>query len=390
MREHREIPSCSVGILAGGKSTRMGQNKALLKLNNETMLERLLRQLYREPDEAKERGYDFILSVSSTGEYGYLSDKWDIKYAPDETRDIGPIEGIYRILKASDEEYVFVCAADMPFVTRKLADYMAQFISSDHDCYVLCDDERIHPLCAIYSRKIIPVIEELIRDGKYRIRDLLYMTRTLYIDLSLSPFDKKTVRNINTREEYESIKLPVIFAVSGYHDSGKTYLIEKLINEFINAGYRVSVIKHDGCGHISEWNDTANTDTERVMRAGAESAAVFSDNGWIFAARGSVTAEDLMDRLSGQDPPPDVIILEGFKTSEYPKVYVFSDEKSIGEREQKKPGNLICAVYKDSMVFKDSIPEKSRCPVYERDDVSGIFLCLCRFFGIETEKEDRI
>ena len=184
----------SVGILAGGKNSRMGKNKALLEYESGTFISRL----FREFD-----GHEIIISSSGQKEY----EKYSYKIVSDENKDIGPIEGIRQILKSSENDYVFICACDMPFVTSKIADYIAEFISSDYDCYVICDENRIHPLCAIYSRRLLPVIEKLIANGEHKLRLIFDNARTKYISLTNTVFGKKTVRNVNTKDEYIDRKL---------------------------------------------------------------------------------------------------------------------------------------------------------------------------------------
>ena len=300
-----------VGILAGGKSTRMGKNKALLEYESQTFISRIIEQF---------KDLEIIISANEPLEKAACS----VVSVADENKDIGPIEGIRQILKSSDKEYVFVCACDMPFITKDIADYIAGYISSDYDCYVITDEDRIHPLCAIYSKRILPVIEDLILKKQYRLRGILDNTRTRYISLSYTVFDKKTVRNINTKEEYRELKLPVVFAVSGYKDSGKTWLITELINEFISDGYSVGVIKHDGHDSIEE---TPDTDTYRYSEAGALITAVFSDSKYVISSKTPKTPEDLIRYVKNMDGHPDVIILEGFKHSSYPKVILEDDRR---------------------------------------------------------------
>lgn len=131
----------AVGVLAGGKSTRMGENKALLQINGK----RFLNQICGELGDFSQ----VIISAARKGDYEDLG--LDVVY--DEHQDIGPIEGIYQVLSHAQEEYVFICAADMPFITKELVAYMTEFISSDYDCYCMMDEDHIHPLCAIYSGK---------------------------------------------------------------------------------------------------------------------------------------------------------------------------------------------------------------------------------------------
>ncbi|MBO6015511.1 MAG: molybdopterin-guanine dinucleotide biosynthesis protein MobB, partial [Lachnospiraceae bacterium] len=240
----------------------MGKNKALLKIENESILQRTTREL---------GGFsEILISAAKRGEYEALG--FPVVY--DEHPDVGPMEGIRMLVGEAAEEYVFVCACDMPFLKKELVEYLAEFISSDYDCYVIVDEQHIQPLCAIYSKAVLPVIEQLIAEGRYRLREIFDRVRTKYVSLALSCFDSKVVKNINTREEYRALSGPVVFCVSGYSDSGKTGLITKLINEFIREGYSVAVLKHDGHDTFS---DLPGSDTDLFSKAGAVCSAIFTD-----------------------------------------------------------------------------------------------------------------
>lgn len=191
--------------------------------------------------------------------------------------------------------------------------------------------------------------------------------RTKYIRLESSCFDKKQLRNINTREEYESLSLPLIFCVSGVKDSGKTGLIIKLINEFIRDGYRVGVIKHDGHEYAM---DQEGTDTYRFTEAGARISAIYSDTQSSVNRKGKVTAEDMIAACGNVD----VLILEGLKDSAYPKVEVV--RRAVSE-------HTVCATEHLIAVATDVVTQDAvNCPVYDMNDIAGIYACILGYFGI--------
>lgn len=344
------------GILAGGKSTRMGQNKALLQFNNQRFIDRISDELS-----------SFSEVLISSAQKGIYEDT-GFKVVYDEHTNIGPIEGIYQILKEAKEEYVFICAADMPLLKKELVSYMAEFISSDYDCFCLMDETRIHPLCAIYSKRMLGILEEMINKGQYRLMDLLERVKTKYIRLEMTCFDRKIVRNINTKDQYQRLVLPVVFCVSAVKDSGKTGLIIKLINEFIKEGYSVGVIKHDGHDYVM---DHEGTDTYRFSEAGAVCSAIFSGARFSINEKRSVTLEQMM----GKCQDVDVLIIEGMKESAYPKIEVVRRE--ISTKSICNPDSLIC-------IATDVISQNEvKCPVFGLDDMEGIFLCLKKYFGLE-------
>lgn len=349
----------SVGVLAGGKSSRMGQNKALLEWEAKRFIDCICEEM---------KGFSQVLiSAAYKGDYEYLG----LPVVYDTHKEIGPIEGIYQILSAAEEEYVFICAADMPFLKKELVEYMAEYISSDYDCYCLVDEEHIQPLCAIYSKKMAEIIQKQIESGNYRLFNVLRAVRTKYIKLESTCFDKQVVRNINTREEYARLVLPIVFCVSGIKDSGKTGLIVKLINEFIREAYSVAVIKHDGHEYVMDYE---GTDTARFAAAGAVCTGIFSGTQYSLNGRESVDERELMTRCG----KADVYILEGLKHSSYPKIEVVRKEKSTVS---------VCAEETLICIATDVIScEDVKCPVYGMDDVQGIFLCLKKYFGLECEE----
>lgn len=348
----------STGILAGGKSTRMGKNKALLTVNEQRFIDKIADEL---------GGFSQVL-ISAAEKGAYEDTGLCVVY--DEHKDIGPLEGIYQILKAASEEYVFICAADMPFITKELVSYMQEFICSDYDCYVLMDEEHIHPLCGIYSKRMLENVRACIEGGNYRLMKLLNSVRTKYIKLEYTSFDKKVVKNINTKAEYQELVLPVVFCVSGIKDSGKTGLIIKLINEFIGEGYVVSVIKHDGHDYVMDYE---GTDTSRFRSAGAGLSAIFSPTQFSINCQRGIAPEELID-LVKKSWKSDIIIIEGMKQAPYPKIEVV--RKAVSMTSVCSPENLIC-------IATDCLSQSAvQCPVYDIDDIEGIFLCVKKYFGL--------
>lgn len=140
-----------------------------------------------------------------------------------------------------------------------------------------------------------------------------------------------------------------IFAVSGVKNSGKTTLIAGLIPFFRERGMSVAVIKHDG--HDFE-PDVPGTDSFKMRNAGADGVAVFSDRRIMVIRESSgVSEKDLIRAF----PDADLILLEGFKYSGYPKVEVV--RKSVSERPVCDPGTLLAMVTDFS---KEELPEDFR------------------------------
>jgi molybdopterin-guanine dinucleotide biosynthesis protein B len=106
---------------------------------------------------------------------------------------------------------------------------------------------------------------------------------------------------------------PVLLAVSGVKNSGKTTLIERLLPLLAEKDIRTVVIKHDGHGFTP---DTPETDSFRYFAAGACGTAVFDSEKFSLSRRASVSEKELIMFF----PDTDLILLEGFKNSEYKKL----------------------------------------------------------------------
>jgi molybdopterin-guanine dinucleotide biosynthesis protein B len=118
---------------------------------------------------------------------------------------------------------------------------------------------------------------------------------------------------------------PVIFAICGYKNSGKTTLMTRLISKLTARGWRVAAIKHDG--HDFE-PDVPGTDSDRHRRAGAYGTAVFSPHRFMLTKTWDTPqAESLIAAF----PEADVILLEGFKDSSYPKYFCRWPEQPLRE-----------------------------------------------------------
>jgi molybdopterin-guanine dinucleotide biosynthesis protein MobB len=126
-------------------------------------------------------------------------------------------------------------------------------------------------------------------------------------------------------------EVPVVFAVSGYKNTGKTTLIEKIIPLLKEEGYTVGTIKHDG--HVFEL-DTQGTDTDRHKKAGAKSVTIYGASQTIYRGEEHTLAE-MIQMHKGVD----VLIVEGLKNSDLPKI-----EMLQGETHQCKKETLLAIV----------------------------------------------
>jgi molybdopterin-guanine dinucleotide biosynthesis protein A len=191
-------------ILAGGRSTRMGTNKALLRLSpgGHAVIERLVSQLGEAglaPD---------LLITNTPHEYAFLG----LPMVPDDVPGAGPLGGILTALNHSPYERVLVVACDMPMLNPMLLRYMVS-LPGDYDALIPCRTDlsgrmRLETLHAIYSRRCIGPISERIRAGELKVATVVEDIRVRYLDEEeMRRYDPglQSFRNVNTPEDWEEL-----------------------------------------------------------------------------------------------------------------------------------------------------------------------------------------
>lgn len=296
-------------ILTGGKSRRMGSDKAMLHLKGKPFLELIAEQTACFDE--------VLLSVDKAERHPGCK----LKKVEDKYPETGPIGGIYSALLECRSERLLVVGCDMPLFTRGLAEYLCDFADGGYDAYpVVTRARRIQPLCAVYSKSSAVILEEQIKAGNYRLSDALDRMRVKPVPLRHSAYSDETVQNINTAAEYSSllrqVQGPPIIAVCGIKNSGKTTLLANIIPRLCRLGLRVAVIKHDGHDFLP---DVPGTDSFRLREAGAYGAAVYSEN------RFMITMEQKgsdIERLARHLKDADIILAEGGKHTALPKIEI--------------------------------------------------------------------
>jgi molybdopterin-guanine dinucleotide biosynthesis protein B len=153
-----------------------------------------------------------------------------------------------------------------------------------------------------------------------------------------------------------------IIAVSGVKNSGKTTLLTKLIPALKARGVACAVIKHDGHGFAA---DREGTETCRMLASGAIGAAIFDGEKFQAVKYAAVTEEDLIALY----PEADLILLEGFKWTAYPKVEIV--RKGVSDRAVCDPNTLLALVTDTALRIPD-------VPTYAPDDIEGLAALLER------------
>jgi molybdopterin-guanine dinucleotide biosynthesis protein A len=181
-------------ILAGGKSVRMGRNKALLEFGRETLIERLHRTL-------KEAFKEVFISANDPEAYAFL----DAPVIRDIYEDGGSLAGVHAGLSHCRAESCFFLACDMPFVDVELIRYLDRY-AHDYDIVIPVSRNGLEPLHSFYSRRCLPYIEEQLDGGNLKIIDFFSLVKMREVGVDeMHEFDPDELSyfNINTQEKYE-------------------------------------------------------------------------------------------------------------------------------------------------------------------------------------------
>lgn len=181
-----EFQHISIIILAGGKSSRMGQDKGLMLLNGKPMVEHVI-------ETAKQITTEIII-VANNDDYK----KFGLPIFKDDYQDKGPLGGIYTGLKNSLTEYNLILSCDIPFVKKDLLQFIISE-SSENDITVAAFKDKTHPLIAVYRKTCESVVKSCIEQNELKVLNLFKKLNTKQVDVS--HFDSSNFRNINSEND---------------------------------------------------------------------------------------------------------------------------------------------------------------------------------------------
>lgn len=177
-------------VLAGGKSTRMGSDKALLLQDGETQLSRAVSLLEAHLDR---------VFVSARAEQADDAERSKFEQIIDRYDDIGPVAGILSALDSNDDVSWLVLACDLPNIDDATVAYLLEQYSAEHPftAYESVHDGLPEPLCAIYRPDSRAVILGFVNDGIICPRKMLINSDT-HLLAQPSP---GALHNINAPED---------------------------------------------------------------------------------------------------------------------------------------------------------------------------------------------
>jgi len=184
-------------ILAGGKNLRMGQNKAFLEVQGERIIDRIKRIFVDLFDEV-------LLVTNSPRDYLDLN----LRSVADLYRERGSLAGIFTGLFHASFSHAFVAACDMPFLNPVLIAHLVG-LSPGYDIVIPRTEDGLQPLHAVYSRKCLPFMEDLLREGNLKILDFFHRVKKREVPAEeMIPLDPhlSSFLNLNSPEDLSRIQ----------------------------------------------------------------------------------------------------------------------------------------------------------------------------------------
>lgn len=186
-------------ILAGGKSSRMGEDKSMLTINDKTLIAQMVDTLKRVPAIG-----ELIIVSNEKNKYNFA----DIKEISDIYPRMGPLSGIHAGLVSAKYDYSFITACDMPFMNSELVDYIIKQ-SVEFDVTLPLINNNLEPLCAVYSKNCLPHIENSLEKNIRRVFDFYSHVKVNHLnesELKEIVDTAKVFFNVNTPNDYRNIK----------------------------------------------------------------------------------------------------------------------------------------------------------------------------------------
>ena len=207
----KSVPVTGI-ILAGGKSRRMGQNKALIQLGDDSLIEHVIRRMRLVVDE-------LLLITNNPDEYAHLG----LLMHGDIVPDTGALGGIYTGLTYASYDAVLCVGCDNPFLVPNLLTYLVSVLG-EYDAVIPYTysrnnkdigvtnpshrDDRItlQTLCAAYAKRCLPIIELMLQESELRVHALAECAHIQRVSPEVwQAFDSEGMSffNINTPEDFE-------------------------------------------------------------------------------------------------------------------------------------------------------------------------------------------
>lgn len=344
-----DFKNISLLIIAGGKSSRLGQDKRFVEIGGVLMLENILSKAT-----ACDFAEKFLCVEENLPALKSLSDKFGAKILIDEIKDAGAMSGIANGLKNMKTDWAFVVSADMPFFDFNVLN-TANFSSAQ--AVIPFVSGKFQPLAAFYHKSIVDLFLNELSSGQRKIFNAIKKIPHSIAEISAeeiffnvnTPADLRLARG---RAENLLRKIPIIAIVAPSSGTGKTFFIERLIKILSAQNISVGVIKSDAHGFNF---DIDGKDSQKFQNAGAKSIAVVSPNAFFMIQTAkSANFFEVAEKMSA-----DLILTESRTHETFPAISLWRERGEVIRNEK------IAAIF-------TSKPQKSD-DIYQFDINDSVF-----------------
>ncbi|MCR5758657.1 MAG: molybdopterin-guanine dinucleotide biosynthesis protein B [Selenomonas sp.] len=326
-----DFADIGVLIIAGGKSSRMGQDKRFLPMDDCSMLEMILR---RTTQQAFAEAY-LCGECDSAAGLAALGKKYGLELLQDSRQGAGPLEGLRSGLAKMRTDYALALSCDMPLfhfaaVKPLLAEAQGEL------AVIPVVNGRRQPLAGLYHRDLLPMVEQALISGAYKIGQVIDGVPHKLVQMA----DNDVFFNVNRPADFRLVagrlanakrQIPLITVSAPQSNTGKTTFIERLIPALRACGLRVGVVKGDCHGYDV---DEEGKDSYRFKQAGAAGVAVVSPKGY-FIQQKTIGRASLVE-IAGHLADVDLVIIESRNHGILPKISlwrglgkVIADEETV-------------------------------------------------------------
>ena len=188
-----DLPAIGAIILAGGKSSRMGRDKAFIRLaNGKMIIQSIIDAILPVTPHLQ-----IIANSPAYHQFGFT-------VYEDLVKEKGPMGGLLTGLQRSEHEYNLVLGCDMPFITTELLQYLVARTSKKDLAVVASRGGRTEPLCGIYHKKCCALLTEMLGRDQLSLQQALQRLPATLLEISHEPFySDSLLLNVNTPEELE-------------------------------------------------------------------------------------------------------------------------------------------------------------------------------------------
>ena len=302
-------------VLAGGRSSRMGRDKAEVILNGRTMLDQVSERLKAQVDTV-------LINSNTPHKTPYVT-------IPDDLAEFqGPLAGVMAGLTFVKNHmpgatHLLSVPVDTPFFPEDLAQKLTAFEPSNAGIIVARSNGNLHPVFALWPVQLASDLQTFLAESDDRRVKSFFSRHPLTI-VDFEEGNGDPFFNINTRQDLalaekrmSSPSKPKIIGISGWKNSGKTGLAVRLVTELTARGYKVSTIKH---AHHDFDIDKVGADSFRHREAGAHEVTIVSGTRYAIMHELRGAPEPSFEEILARLAPCDLVLIEGYKREPIPKI----------------------------------------------------------------------